>query len=139
MTTNTDLTTVDSSTNIVPSVKQSVQTPIWLVVAIAALISFTSSYATWYIVRTQTSSQVPKVVVVDMARIVIAKGFQSANSGEQAESSAKKFLASMEDLNEKFTQEGVLVINSQAAFNRPLGADMTAYYAKSLGVDLSKK
>lgn len=120
-----------------PIVKVENTTPIWLVVAIAVLVSATSSYATWYAMRTQNVQQPTKVVIVDMARIAVAKGFSTTNTGESPEVAAKKFLTDMETLNQAFSKDGVLVINSQAAFNRPVGMDVTVQYAKALGVVLT--
>lgn len=112
-------------------------TPIWLVVAIAALISVTSSYAAWFIARSQ-SEPGSKVVIVDMASIAIAKGFTATAAGESPEASAKKFLSDMNAVTKTFTEKGILVVNSQVAFNRPTGMDVTDLYEKALGVDLGK-
>lgn len=112
--------------------------PLWLIIAIAVVVSLISSIATWYIVQAQNATKKPMVVVVDMARLAISKSFQAAEVGEQPDVSAKRFLTQMETLNNKFTQEGILVINSQAAFNKPGNVDMTSLYAQALGIDLNK-
>lgn len=125
--------------NPAPIPTQTNSTPIWLVVAIAALISATSSYATWYALRSQSIQQPAKVVVVDMSRIAVIKGFTAASGGVSAETAAKEFLATLDGLNKAYEKQGILVINAHAAFNRPLGSDMTSQYAKALGVDLNQK
>jgi hypothetical protein len=110
--------------------------PIWLVVAIATLASAIGSYITWSALRSQASDQ--KVVVVDMGKLAVAKGFASATDRDAAEAAAKKFLIDMDALNESYSKNGILVLNSQVAFNRPIGSDVTNVYAKALDVDLTK-
>lgn len=109
------------------------------VVLISGVISIASSYLTWCAVRAFPPEPPAQVVVVDMARLAVAKAFSSAETGEMAQASAQKFLRDIDKVTENYTKSGVLVINSQAAFNRPGTVDVTAAYAKLLGVDLSKK
>lgn len=121
-----------------PEPKQKSSVSSGFVVAIALVISITSSYVAWCAMRAFPPEPQTRVVVVDMARLAMAKAFASAENGEEAQASAKKFMKEMDAVTAAYTTAGILVINSQAAFNRPPGTDVTASYAKALNVDLGK-
>lgn len=121
------------------SVAQS--TPLWLICLICIAFSLLSAVATFYVVTNYAASQ--KIALVDMnglMKIKLAMLQQSPTADMKAiESDALAFSAALKNQFAAYGANGVLLINSQAALNKPAGIeDITDQVAEKVGLKVPK-
>lgn len=104
---------------------------------LAAACSSVSGYASW---RLGARAQPPvQVVVFDAERVAAArmeKALAAGVSSGDAAAEGQKFITDLNAELSRYSQAGIVVVNSSVALNRPEGLDITRDVAASLGVDL---
>lgn len=106
---------------------------------IAAVFSAFSGVASWHFVS-QNVGGTP-VAMVDAAKLAKLKMKatldQPGVTSEQATAEGKAFVQQLDKALEAYSNEGILVINSGAAMNRPAANDITANVAAHMGIQLA--
>lgn len=104
---------------------------------LAMACSAVSGYASW---RLGSRGQPPvQVVVFDAERVATArmeKALAAGVSPADAATEGQKFITDLNAELSRYSQAGIVVVNSSVALNRPDGLDITRDVASSLGVDL---
>lgn len=114
-------------------------TPAWFFIGIAALFSVASAFAAVQIVAASSKTNSAPIVMIDSAGLVLAKSkslFLTKGGQQNPEEAAKKFIGELDAIINEYTKAGIIVINSAAALNRPVGTDITSEVAAKMGVNL---
>lgn len=105
---------------------------------IAALFSAFSGAASWHFASQTAGGTL--VATVDAARLARLKMKttldQPGVTNEQATAEAKAFVRQLDKALEAYSNEGILVLNSGAAMNKPAANDITANVAENMGINL---
>ena len=121
-----------------PSPKQHAGVSLLTACIIAALFSAFSGVASWHFASQNTGGTL--VATVDAARLARLKMKttldQSGVTSEQATAEAKAFVRQLDKALEAYSNEGILVLNSGAAMNKPAANDITETVAANMGIKL---
>jgi hypothetical protein len=105
---------------------------------IAALFSAFSGAASWHFASQNVGGTL--VATVDAARLARLKMKttldQPGVTNDQATAEAKAFVRQLDKALEAYSNEGILVLNSGAAMNKPAANDITANVAANMGIQL---
>jgi len=112
-----------------------------VVMIIAAFFSALSSGVTWYLLASKQVSYAGPVVSLDATKLTTAAMnslYVQGKSGANPQDSAKEFAESLEKTLAQYSSNGVLVINSAAVLNHPVGVDITPKVISQMGFSSSK-
>lgn len=121
-----------------PQVAQPQGVSLLTALALSIACSAAAGYAAWhYSLKAQQTSQVAifnpeQIVKQRMDAIALSSGLD----GAQAAEATRKMLKELDAQLARYTDAGVVVINSNVVVNKPAGLDITADVARGMGVEL---
>ena len=107
-----------------------------VVMLVAAFFSVMCSGLTWYILSSKQTSYAGPVAVLDATKLTTAAMnslYIHGKSTAEGKDAAKEFVENLEKTLSQYSANGVLVVNSAAVLNQPVGVDITSKVINQMG------